>query len=212
MSTSNFITIHKSARYHTLGDQKSPHLLFVLHGYGQLAEYFKKNFESLLSMGYYIVAPEGTHRFYLEGSSGRVGASWMTKELREQDIEENKQYLESLLDTLLEKHNYESISILGFSQGGPTAARWFTFSKHKMSRLILWACVFPEDVLPDFEHDKYKETSKYFVLGKEDEYFNEEQSQLANNFYSKHNFNVIHFDGFHKIDSKILHLLFDSEK
>ena len=30
------------------------------------------------------------HRFYLEGSSGRVGASWMTKEAREDDKKENQ--------------------------------------------------------------------------------------------------------------------------
>ena len=50
-------------------------LLIALHGYGQLAFYFAKKFESVPD-DYALLVPEGMHRFYLQGSSGRVGASW----------------------------------------------------------------------------------------------------------------------------------------
>ena len=76
----------KTFRYHILNEgTNAKKVLYVLHGYGQLAEFFVRKFREL-GDEYLIVAPEGMHRFYLQGSSGRVGASWMTKEDREQDI------------------------------------------------------------------------------------------------------------------------------
>ena len=71
-------------------------ILIALHGYGQLGQYFYRKFNSL-EADFGLVVPEGPHRFYLEGSSGRVGASWMTKEWREQDIQENNSYLKQLI-------------------------------------------------------------------------------------------------------------------
>ncbi len=106
----NFIFISKKARYWTLGNPNSEKIIYVLHGYGQLAEYFIKNFEPLVELGFYVVAPEGTQRFYLNGTSGRVGASWMTKELREIDIEENNNYLASLHLEISKVNTYKSIS------------------------------------------------------------------------------------------------------
>ena len=66
-------SIQKTTRYYTCGDiSKATRLLVVLHGYGQSAFFFLKKFEFLVAKGYFIVAPEGMHRFYLEGTSGRV--------------------------------------------------------------------------------------------------------------------------------------------
>ncbi|MDO7610183.1 MAG: hypothetical protein MUQ68_04950, partial [Crocinitomicaceae bacterium] len=79
----------KTYRYFTLGDKnKSKRLLIVLHGYGQLAKFFLRKF-SMCSDSSFVVAPEGPHRFYRKGYSGRVGASWMTKEARDHDIKDN---------------------------------------------------------------------------------------------------------------------------
>ena len=87
------LTYSKSYRYEILpcnGDSKN--VLYVLHGYGQLSRFFIRKF-SALQERYTIVAPEGMHRFYLEGSSGRVGASWMTKEDRLTDINDIMSFL-----------------------------------------------------------------------------------------------------------------------
>lgn len=202
------LEIRKTARYRTFGVEDSPHLILALHGYGQLAEYFIRNFESLDPGSYFVVAPEGPHRFYLQGSSGRVGASWMTKEWREQDIEENRAYLESLFELLTSGKNYETITLLGFSQGGATAARWFARSGFRVDRFVLWACVFPEDVVPEFNSPRLRKVEKTFVLGDEDEYFNGDNFHQMNTFYESHGFRVINFHGKHKIDGNPLHLLF----
>ncbi|MCE3294576.1 MAG: phospholipase/Carboxylesterase [Crocinitomicaceae bacterium] len=202
------LEIQKTARYRTFGDESNPHLIIALHGYGQLAEYFIRNFESLDPGSYFIVAPEGMHRFYLQGSSGRVGASWMTKEWREQDIEENVLYMEKLTEHLASRKNYETVTLLGFSQGGATAARWLDRTRFKIDRFILWACVFPEDINPGFDAESFSKVEKIFVLGDEDEYFSGDNFHKMNAFYESHGFRVINFQGKHRIDINPLHLLF----
>ncbi|MFT7345493.1 MAG: putative esterase, partial [Lentimonas sp.] len=92
------LKIDKTAKVSVLKNEENPNdqLLIVLHGYGQLSQFFIQKFSSLTHQCD-IIAPEGMHRFYLNGSSGRVGASWMTKEERETDIEDNQKYLEEVL-------------------------------------------------------------------------------------------------------------------
>ena len=53
------LTSTKTFRYFTYGDiDKATKLIFVLHGYGQLAEFFIRKFH-FLEEDYLIVAPEG---------------------------------------------------------------------------------------------------------------------------------------------------------
>ena len=115
----------KTYRYFSISGKEKPRdLLITLHGYGQLAAYFIKKFNTCPD-NYDILAPEGPHRFYKNGYSGRVGASWMTKEAREDDIEDNLHWLNLWLSEHLRSNHYEKIILLGFSQGGATAARWY---------------------------------------------------------------------------------------
>ena len=83
------INISLKTKYSTYGkfSDRTEKIWFVCHGYGQLAEYFIKNFEVLDAETNYVIAPQGLSKFYLKGFTGRVGASWMTKEDRLTDIE-----------------------------------------------------------------------------------------------------------------------------
>lgn len=202
------LPITKNIRYFTLGDSKSKHLLYVLHGYGQLASFFIQKFELLTQKGYFIVSPEGMHRFYLEGTSGRVGASWMTKEDRETDIKDNIQYLNVLHEFITTQGNYEQVSLLGFSQGGATAARWSAQFQGNFTQLVLWACVFPEDMKMHFEQ-RQPATQLVFALGDEDPYFQDaEQQKEIKKFYAQLNFSVILYHGKHQIDQDTLTSIF----
>lgn len=198
----------KNFRYFTHGDaQKAKYLLYILHGYGQLAFYFLKKFD-FLNEDYFIVAPEGMHRFYLNGSSGRVGASWMTKEDRDIDISDNIRWLNKLDQRITDGNSFEKKIILGFSQGGATAARWNYDDKMKADHLIIWASVFPPDLNP---HDLIKpneQKTNYFVLGTEDEYYTEQNQKDTLDFYSKLNFNCLTYKGKHDIDSKTVQDVF----
>jgi predicted esterase len=208
--TENKLSIEKTIRYYTIGDiEKANYLLISLHGYGQLPSYFGRKFEDL-SEDIFIVLPEGMHRFYLEGSSGRVGASWMTKEAREDDINDNLNYLEQLIDLITVKKSFQKIILLGFSQGGATAARYF-YERNSINHLILWACIFPPDLKIENEVKKENQTN-YFILGNEDPYFSENQFLDTVNFYSNLGFKIIEYTGNHSIDSGILKELLNSLK
>ena len=194
-------SIQKTTRYYTCGDiSKATRLLVVLHGYGQSAFFFMKKFEFLVDKGYFIVAPEGMHRFYLEGSSGRVGASWMTKEGRELDIEDNLSNLNQLLSHVMENHVFEEICLLGFSQGGATAARWYHQGSSRFQKFILWASVFP----PDIEKPVQTEGNKHFVLGTEDPYYTEEYQEIECAYFSELGYHIHRFEGKHDIDQATL--------
>lgn len=205
----NFFEINKKVRFWTIGNKNAQKVIYVLHGYGQLAEYFIKNFE-ILSEKYFIVAPEGTHRFYLNGSSGRVGASWMTKELRDLDIEENNFYLENLHRSIYGEVSNKEFHLLGFSQGGATATRWIANSTIRFSSFTLWACVFPPDIQFNLNVDKFKDTQKFFAIGNEDEFYTIESTLELTEFYKNIEFKVILFKGKHKIDSNSLLLIFNN--
>jgi predicted esterase len=196
----------KTFRYQQIGElDKATHLLIVLHGYGQLAEFFIRKFNDVPE-NYLVVAPEGMHRFYLNGTSGRVGASWMTKEDRESDITDNLNWLNQLLRELKEKKKFEKIILLGFSQGGATAARWYYSSKNEINHLILWASVFP----PDLEKPENSNNSEnYFVIGTEDEFYNDEAQMTEIDFYQKIGFQTLQFKGKHNVEIRALNRILE---
>lgn len=190
-------THSKTFRYSILNEGSTEKkALYVLHGYGQLSAYFIRKFQHL-SQDYVIIAPEGMHRFYLQGASGRVGASWMTKEAREMDIADTLSYLDALDEKLSEDFNFEKKYILGFSQGGATAARWNQLGKVKFDAMILWASVFPPD-LPNTIEDNGNQPN-YFVIGDQDEFYSSEnQTELVQDYLSK-KFRVKQYKGLHDI-------------
>ena len=140
------ITIPKTVRYYTLApsnDEKPRLVLFAMHGYRQLGRFFIRRFEGLEENGVMVIAPEAPNRFYIEGYSGKVGASWMTKEAREDDIADQLTYLNALKAELWDGET--PIAVLGFSQGGPTACRWLAQNTAGVKSLILHSTVFPND-------------------------------------------------------------------
>lgn len=205
----HYITVPKTARYFSKGNPTAKKLLVVLHGYGQLARYFIHKFNDL-SDDWYVVAPEGLHRFYQNGHSGRVGASWMTKEDREMDIQDNLEWLHQLSKQLFAENNYEETVLLGFSQGAATAARYFYGGQSYYNRFIVWASVLPPDLDAEELFAKHQEaTNNTFVVGTNDEFFSTEQQAEYCIFYKNLGFNVNQFEGKHDIDiptlKEILH-------
>lgn len=199
------LKINKTARLYSSGDLSiATKLLIVLHGYGQLPRYFIQKFESLPS-DYYVIAPEGFHRFYLKGSNGRVGASWMTKEAREDDITDNNDYLQSVLDHASSLKTFDKTMLLGFSQGGATAARFYFATTQKIDSLLLWASVFPPDVsLNEIDLHNSNLTNNHFILGTSDEYFDEQAQEKIVEFFKSNNFHTHVYNGNHDIDSNTL--------
>ena len=179
-------------------------MLIVLHGYGQLGRYFLEKFSAIASDRTFVIAPEGMHRFYLSGSSGRVGASWMTKEDRETDITDNLRWLTELIESY-EPKVFKKRAILGFSQGGATAARLFNSRHIELNHLIMWASVFPPDIDREkFLHECHPNGENYFVLGEQDEYFSSTERDETLNFYRSIGFNTLVFNGKHTIEHETI--------
>ena len=125
----------------------------MLHGYGQLAEYFVRHFAPLHAAdpaGTVIVAAEALSRFYLDGTGGRVGASWMTRADRLAEIADQQAYLTALLDPLRAAAPAARLTVLAFSQGTAAASRWLASRPDGLRphQLVLWAGDYPADALP----------------------------------------------------------------
>lgn len=147
------LTVTRSARYYQAGElsRATRQVWFVCHGYGQLAAYFIRHFHHLTHAdpGTVVIAPEGLSRFYLNGTGGRVGATWMTREDRLTEIDDYVAYLNQLATTLLPLAPAARVTVLGFSQGAATVSRWLAHATFRPVRLILWAGAFPPDM--DFQ-------------------------------------------------------------
>ncbi len=204
LSDKRYIVVDKTATYHILGNPKTAKTIwFVLHGYGMLAKFFIKKFETLLNQDTCIIAPEGLSKFYTQGFYGRVGATWMTKEDREIEIQDYINYLNQLHQFICSENSSSDlkINLLGFSQGGATVSRWAANGKVKFNNLILWASVFPEDM--NFE--KVNTDNTFLLYGNKDEFathekVNEQKGLLKN----KTNFSIIEFEGSHDIPKDVL--------
>ncbi len=184
-------------------------VLYVLHGYGQQAKYFIRKFQKIEG-SVLVVAPEGMHRFYLQGTSGRVGASWMTKEAREDDISDNIEWLNALDDHITEKYAPKRKLILGFSQGGATAARWNYTEALRFEAMILWACVFPPDL--DQDQEIVPQGQLHFAIGSEDEFYQGADQNELLQFYQEKDFETYLFEGKHDIHMETLEIILNRIK
>lgn len=201
------------ARYFKVGQiENATEVWFVLHGYGQLAEYFIRKFSRFEKENICVIAPEALSRFYLEdiptraaGGSNRVGATWMTRENREADIRNYISYLNSVYEKEIGSKKIRT-TLLGFSQGSATVTRWALDGKVQFDRLILWAGIFPPDM--DFQkgHDLLVQKDVIEVLGKSDPFITKEKVLEFKRLSEALNIEpkLIEFDGGHDIDSATL--------
>jgi len=175
----NHIKVAKTARYFQLGEVGSAlkQVWFVCHGYGQLAGYFLKHFELLDNGERLIIAPEGLSRFYMNGFYGRIGASWMTREDRLNDIKDYVIFLDAVYQQVFEQVDRPSVqvSVLGFSQGTATASRWLSLGDVEADQLILWAGLLPPELIDENKLEIFKKTKLNLVAGENDEYANQEK-------------------------------------
>ena len=149
----------------------------VCHGYGQLAAQFLEDFEGLDDGRRLFVAPEGLSRFYLDafgsgGRSAKVGASWMTREGRESEIDDYVRLLEAVRGQVLAPLGRAvPLGALGFSQGGATVARWVARTASRPRMLILWGAALPPELAEDAAGaSAFAGVRVLLVAGEEDSY------------------------------------------
>jgi predicted esterase len=210
------IPVTRTARYYTLGgDARSPReLWFACHGYGQLAKYFAQHFEPLDDGTRTIVVPEGLSRFYFgdprreHGADAMVGATWMTREDREREIDDHVRYLDTLFAHIRGQRGRARarVTVLGFSQGVATVCRWLARGTARTDRLVLWGGKMPTDIFPLPTESPLRTVRVTLVVGADDEYVTplvaaEQESLLRE---SKVAYEICRFDGGHALDAGAL--------
>lgn len=204
------LTIPRTARYFMLGrpSASTREVWFVCHGYGQLASYFLEHFDVLEAEPRVVIAPEGLSRFYLEGVTGRIGASWMTREGRLSEITDSVNYLDTIYAQIFDRLNRAEVKvvILGFSQGAATVCRWVDRGSVKCDKLILWAGIIPGDIDLAEKRELFAKQNLTLVVGSHDEFakpsvLSEQESRLRQCAIP---YRLISFDGGHHLEESTL--------
>ncbi|RDV13458.1 phospholipase [Pontibacter diazotrophicus] len=210
--TEHQLIVPRTARYYTLGTPSDAikDLWIVCHGYGQLGLFFLRHFSGLDDGKTLVVAPEALSRFYLDGFSGRVGATWMTKEDRLSEIEDQAAYLNLLLKEQLRQLPQDvQVTVLGFSQGGATVCRWLATGQVPVHRLVLWAASFPEDI--DFDAGKaaFQDLPVAVVYGTQDEFITPDKLEQKGQLMAQLGITpqVYTFDGGHTVHPETLSMV-----
>jgi predicted esterase len=179
-----------------------------------LARYFLRKFRGLDDGQTLVCAPEALSRFYLgENQWDRVGATWMTKEDRQHEIEDQHAYLDALLQTLQAQicpdgGPLPALTLLGFSQGTATAWRWLAHSpllpSGTLSHLVLWAGSMPPEPVAD--PSRWAGLRLTYVYGQQDEYLTDERVAALQTIVAATGADVqyVCYNGGHAIDEAVL--------
>ena len=185
------LRVTRTARYYTLGGggERVDEAWFALHGYRQAAGRFARRFEVLGAPERIVVVPEGLSRFYVDPSPGRhgpehrVGASWMTREDRDNEIADYVAYLDALARELTTSSTpaVRRRVVLGFSQGAHTASRWVVLGQTNVHKLVLWGAGLATDLTRDAFTAGLEGVHVTFVRGARDKFRDrrEEEAQDA---------------------------------
>lgn len=203
-----FLEVAQKQRVDVLGtlNESTTDIWIGLHGYGQLVEYFQRHFRSMVTPVRAFVFPQGAHKFYLQGTEGRVGASWMTKEDRLTDIENQCLYLNEVCRWVLSEAPNARVHMVGFSQGVATGMRFLGHTTVPFQSLLAWAGSWPPD-LEEKSQEALRTMNMSAWFGTNDPYVDEEKKQERCALYAEE-FNlhpeVNTYEGAHSFDSNIL--------
>jgi predicted esterase len=213
------LEVRRTARYWVLGEEVAAprEAWFVLHGYGQLARRFLHRFQALDDGTRRVVAPEALSRFYPGDGTGRhgsasvVGATWMTREDREREIDDYVGYLDRLDATVgATLPGGVPRTVLGFSQGVATAARWTVLGAIRPARLILWGDFLPPDLDLGRAREAWARTEVLLVRGTRDPALSDAATaRRESEAVAEASVGLRHvsYDGGHDIDQATLRLL-----
>jgi len=206
------VSVSRTARVATLGTpQKAPVWWVGLHGYGQLATEFVTHLDPLNAADHCVVAPEGLSRFYVDelDEHKQVGASWMTRVARTDDIRDCLHYLDTVVHRLSPDGSPPTVRVLGFSQGTATASRWAVRGDAPIDRLVLWGAPPAHDLDLAAHADALRAMDLTIVAGTNDPHLTDARRDAVRNRMAQHDIPVtVHtFDGGHRLDADLLHTL-----
>lgn len=211
MSHEHHLTVQRTARYYTLGElnDQTTDVWFVLHGYGQLGKYFIRRFDVVQNEQTLVVAPEGLSRLYLNGEYSKIGASWITREDRDNEVKDYLAYLNSLWDTVLAGRDPQKlrITLMGFSQGAATLCRWLNADHIRADRVMLWAGFFPNGIVDVIDPGKLASIETTYIYGRQDEYIEQmpdPEGYIRQLQTELPTLRVVPFEGRHTVERDVL--------
>jgi predicted esterase len=206
--SSGFIPTTKTARYFTLGELSpdTKEIWIVLHGYAQLASDFIIPFQAITNAERFIIAPEALNKFYAKGFGGKPAATWMTSEMRAEEIEDYIHYLNVLCASLGIAKHPAKIVLLGFSQGVATASRWLHQTTLPVNRFILYAGEIASELQNPLSPTLLN-TSLVYATGINDRLISPEKLASVKNLMAGLNATSIEFDGAHEVLPDVLQTL-----
>lgn len=217
--TVHTLTTLKTARYAVLGRGPVAEVWLAVHGYGQLAAYFARHFRAVERPGRLVVVPEAPSRFYVDAASGRyerIGASWMTRDLREADIADTVRYLDDVLVAATAAADVDLAAVplagVGFSQGTAVLVRWLARSPlvarraARVQRLVLWGGGLPHDLDVGAERGWLADAGVTLVAGTRDPIATparvlEQEARLSAAGVA---FRTVAFEGEHRMNERVL--------
>lgn len=203
------VTYRTTNTYETLNTltNKTKNVWIVFHGIGYLSRYFLKYFKELNPDENYIIAPQAPSKYYLNGAYVHVGASWLTKENTNLELENLNQYLEAVYEAEKIPKDLKLI-IFGFSQGVSIVTRWVVYKKLACSELILYAGGIPNELnASDFTFLEVNNTKVTVIVGNQDEYLNEERMKTETEkikMLFNNKAEMIVFDGKHEVKKELI--------
>lgn len=210
------MVVDATCRYFQLGtlSEDTKVIWFVFHGYGMSAKSFLENFADFDNGYTVVISPEGPHRFYGGEQDGKqVVGNWMTREVRDADIETQQNFLNKILDTVLNSvaRTGVKIGVLGFSQGSPAAFRWVSQLSTGVDMCISWGSDIARDVITDVKKlHKINLCNIQLVVGDRDKYISDER--LNEELIELHDMGVQYdfhsFKGGHRLDDKTIRYFF----
>jgi predicted esterase len=211
------LQVPRSARYAIMGSLEAElsEVWIVCHGHGQLARRFLSRFLPLERPDRLFIAPEALSRYYLAPPVGGphaagtpVGASWMTSEDRELEIQDYVKYLDALHDEVFSIVDRARVRlwVLGFSQGVATIARWVAHGNVDPDRVVLYAGVLPPELDAEGAARLARRSPLTIALGTNDEFARPGliSAQEARLLDLRVPHKTIRFDGGHEILPEVL--------
>lgn len=207
-STQKEISYQTSNTYETLNSltDKTKNIWFVCHGMGFLTRYFLRYFESLNKEENFIIAPQAPSKYYLPPKMRHVGASWLTKENTQLEMENIVRYFDGLFkqEKLPPQSNF---IVLGFSQGVSVALRYLAKREISCDQIIIHSGKIPHELKPlDFEHLP-QSTKVLLIYGNQDEYLDAPQIEIEINRAKSlfgDRLEIYPFEGGHEINMNLV--------
>jgi predicted esterase len=214
------LQVPRFARYAIMGSLEAElsEVWIVCHGHSQLARRFLSRFLPLERPDRLFIAPEALSRYYLlppvagpHAPGTPVGASWMTSEDREFEIQDYVNYLDLLHDEIFSVVDRTKVRlwVLGFSQGVATVARWVARGNVDPDRVVLYAGVLPPELDVESAARLARRSPLTIALGTSDDFASPEliaaQEARLRDLRVPHT--TIRFDGGHEVIPEVLQRL-----